>query len=367
MTYGNPIGISLPVVGVTADAAGEQLILDFLAAIDTVLSAKVTPAGLDINANLSFRSGVTAYAATDLLKANFSSQSSPLNAGLHPVAAYASGGDLYYNDGSGNQIQMTAAGAVNVSSAGGITGAGYGTGGVEVNWDSGNSKYRMRSGTATDAFGDVECDDVRLNDGSTNFVTLTAGSMAADYTMTLPTAVPAAQSLVQMDASGVLTASNTLASGQSITLQGSGQYKRPARIRAINPTAGQFTDGTSGVVNSGNGAQVQLNDGFIIPLVVQEGERITQVSGRIIPDGAGDIIRMRVYRVDATGTGFPIRTQLGSTATSVSGTTSQTLTVSGLTETVGTSLFTYHVEFFTTAVVVNAVNVTGVLLTTDVP
>lgn len=372
MAYGSPIGVTLPVVGVTSDAVGEQLILDFLAAVDTVLSAKVTPAGIDINGNLSFRSGVTAYAATDVLKVNFSSQTTPLNAGTDPVAAYVSGGNLFYNDGSGNQIQMTSAGAVNVSSTGGITGSGYGTGGVEVNWDSVNVKYRMRSGAAADSYADVECDDIRLNDGSGNFLSLVAPAMSADYTVTFPAAVPAAQTIVQMGATGTLVASNTLASNQNLTLQGTGELKHGDVVVSVpsasahNDTTGsisgtwtmQVNDGASGSGWVNPGGQVRL--GF--PLVLKVGDRIKSVSCELRDTSGANTIQMELWQNTAPDTAV----QIGATQTSAGNGTNQTLTLSGLTQTVAAGEY-YIVIINSTTTTTTLHKISGLNYTFDHP
>lgn len=372
MAYGSPVGVTLPTVGVTLDAPAEQSIIDFLNAVDTVLSAKVTPSGIDVNGDLSFRSGVTAYAATDLLKVNFTSQASALNAGTNPVAAYAVGGNLFFNDASGNQIQMTSGGAVNVSSTGGITGAGYGTGGVEVNWDSVNVKYRMRSGAAADAYADVECDDVRFNDGSGNFLTLTTPAMAADYTVTFPAAVPAAQAIVQMSSAGVLSASNVLASGQHLTLQGLGELKHgdvtviiPAAAAEVDSTGSgtglwlsQIVDGAAGSGWVNPGGNVRL--GF--PISLKVGDRIKSVSCELRDTAGANTIQMKLWQ----NTTPAAAVQVGATQTSAGDGTIQTLTLSGLTQTQAAGEYYVVIISATTATTTNH-KISGVSVTYDHP
>jgi hypothetical protein len=164
---------------------------------------------MDISSDLSFKSGVTYSAATNLERCTFENKASVISAATFPTSLYMVSGELYFNDNSGNQVQVTNEGAVNVSSAGGITGTGYGSSDVEVNWDSGATAYRFRSGPATDDFASVYVNDVLLGDGSGNAITLAAPSISGDYTVTLPAAAPASTSVVEMDSSGVLTADPT--------------------------------------------------------------------------------------------------------------------------------------------------------------
>jgi hypothetical protein len=65
---------------------------------------QVTPAGLNINADLSFISNN----ATNLRSARFTSQASALNGGSDVGEVYVKTGDLWYVNSSGVQVQVTA-------------------------------------------------------------------------------------------------------------------------------------------------------------------------------------------------------------------------------------------------------------------
>jgi hypothetical protein len=331
----------------------------------------VPVAGLDIDADLAMATFAITQIKAAALAAVLTTQ---VTGYVRCLFTNSADNELYWRTSGGVNVQLTSGASLNAALLGGITGAGYGTAGVELNYVSGSTLYNFLRAANHRAF--IDSSDIRLfqsTAGITNAVKLRSpNALAASYDWIFPAALPASTQLLQLSSTGQVVASNSglnsvaLTSGEHVTVAGTGLYKRGTRVRPINPSIGSGANGTTVTIND-TGAAVQLNEVFLVPLAVNEGERITQVSGRILPDGAGDIIRMRVYRVDASGSGIPARTQLGATQTSVSGTTSQTLTVSGLTEAIGTSLFTYHVEFVTTAVVVNAVNVTGVFLTTDVP
>lgn len=212
MAYGDSLGVTLPEVLVTPGATAAGMINAAIQACVDRLESQVTVAGLDINADLSMQSGATPFGLIDVHRVSFYDQTSALNAVTYPQALYAVGSDLYFNDDAGNQVRIVTAGGVDVSVAGGITGAGYGVSGVEVNWDGTN--YNFKNAAGADAYASVVVDDVLLRDASGNAIRLAApAGMAADYTITLPGAVPAAQSFMTMDNAGAVAAPAVYAAG----------------------------------------------------------------------------------------------------------------------------------------------------------
>lgn len=296
MAYGTPLGVDPPIVSVTL---GPQYATDvgaMLEALRAVVEAKVTPGGIDMDADLSFLSGGTPHSATDLLTASFEVQAAPLNAVTFPGAIYLAGvnGDAYVNDAAGHQIRLTNGGVVNVSSTGGITGTGYGSGGVEVNWSSGNIAYRFFSGSGT--YADVVCDDVRLNDGDTNFVSIVSPALAADYTITLPNAVPATSNTVlTMSTAGVVAASATptvtsvtatgaISAGTTITATGrviaNGDITLPSRTLHIS--AFDIRDEANGIGPTGTADNPHFDSPgngskYYVPIPLLEGDQLTQI------------------------------------------------------------------------------------------
>lgn len=83
-----------------------------------------------------------------------------------------------------------------------------------------------------------------------------------------------------------------------------------------------------------------------IPLAVRQKDRIHSVSARVLENA--DKIQMRLWRVDAS-TATPDQTQVGTTQTSATGGSPQTLTISGLSEDVGSLMISYYVELTVTA------------------
>lgn len=303
------MGLTLPVVGVTAGNTAAGLVGTALAAIVARLETKVTPSGMDMNADLSFLSGATNYGIKDLQRAAFASLTSSLAAVSYPTTLYVLNGELHYNDNAGNATQLTTGGTLNVSLVGGITGPGYGsTSGVEVNWDSVNVKYRLRSGTATDNFAALECDDVLLRDGSGNAVRLGAPALSADYSFTLPTAVPAANdSLLLMSTAGALTTSRgptldsmTLVSGGHFTVSGTGRYKHGSHKLIVSPMQGRATGSAALAVSGEKWTFTGASQVVVFPLALNVGKRLLKVTALVKCSTAANKA-MSILKVDSTG------------------------------------------------------------------
>jgi hypothetical protein len=208
---GQPITLTLPSNGDPFVTAAPQVVAA-ITALEVELERAVVPADMSMSADLSFLVASENYRVTDLLASSYVLNASQLSAVTYPRSVYFAGveGDAYVNDGAGRQIRITSGGSVNIAATGSITSTGspaYGSDGVELRWDGADLEYEMRAGSDTDDYGDVRLDDVIFNDGTGNFIRLGAPSIASDYTITFPTAVPASTSLVQMSSAGVLTAS----------------------------------------------------------------------------------------------------------------------------------------------------------------
>ena len=179
MSYGNSLGLTLPTVSVTAGPTYAELINEALETIIDVLEAKVTPAGMTMSSDLSMKPSSTNFALIDVERVALQNKSATISQVTYPNSLFVAGGELYFNDGNGLQTRITVGGEVDASSLGGITGAGYGSTGVEVNWAVADLAYKMRSGS--DSYADVWVDDVRFNDFATGFyVTLSTATTPTD-------------------------------------------------------------------------------------------------------------------------------------------------------------------------------------------
>ncbi len=157
---------------------------------------QITPAGLDINADLP----VGSNNVTEARSLRFTAQGSPLALASDLGCLYESGVDLYYNDGAGNQVRMTQSGSV-TGSAGTITGLPSGTASASF----AAATFTFQSSTNTPATMAVGPLIVGAASASPKTVTIgPSGSQPANYALVLPLALPGATSVVTLDASGNL-------------------------------------------------------------------------------------------------------------------------------------------------------------------
>lgn len=375
MAYGSPLGVSVPTVSVTAGPEYATTINEFLNALKAVVEAKVTPGGMDMSTDLSFLSGGNSFRVKDLRGSSYTNMADLLTTGAYPRTLFFYNNELYVNTGS-NQIQLTTGGAINVSSTGAITGTGYGASGVEVNWDSGNLAYKFKSASGTDAYADVVCDDLKLNDGSGNFITLVSPALASDLSFTLPSAMPGTNnSVLTCTTAGVLAASATptvttitttgaatvggaLTStglitaqagvtaddSQHITVSGTGLFKHGSRGYSV---PGSMFRGSGGVADptalTYGYAQVPSDGTYYAAVVLPVAARVLSVTLFLTTSvGVGTrrgYLRSKVFSSAATA-------DVLTTSTSASTSTDVSLTVSG-TATIGSgTIYTVAAEVF---------------------
>lgn len=209
--------------------------------------------GLNINADLSFHG----FRALNLLSAQFNIQSP--TAGL-VGQVYMLGQDLYCTDGAGNVIQITAAGAVNVSGLGSWTGL---TAPAAAQYNSVTKKFSLKSNTTGPVFGLLEVGDIFLFPGDPNLGTLpyirlaTPAAGVTSYTWQFPTAppstpgtgqllalnhdgtvtlgppLPSVTSFLRISSTGVTAADVTIDTG-TMQLAGSGPYILGVKAQGIS-------------------------------------------------------------------------------------------------------------------------------------
>lgn len=168
----------------------------------TGLGAPIPVAAINYNADLSAMNNRLKLAKS----LTFSPQSSPLN-GITPDigALYASGVDLYFNDGNGNQIRITQAGSL-AGTPGSISNL---TPPASVNFNSGTGEFVFQQAVNTPASLDAGSVTIRDETAGGNGITLNApSSLGADASLTLPIP-PGSTELLQIDSSGNITPSTT--------------------------------------------------------------------------------------------------------------------------------------------------------------
>lgn len=157
---------------------------------------QITPAGLNINAALTFNTN----SATDMASIVFTA--------ISPVATlqalYVTTGvespttqDLWFNDGNGVPIQLTANGTVNATIAS-IPGESYA---------AGTFTWKQGAGSTTPANFDIGSITLRPNTAATTFGVLLSppSGISSSFTISLPN-LPVSQSIVTIDQSGVMAA-----------------------------------------------------------------------------------------------------------------------------------------------------------------
>lgn len=160
----------------------------------------IPTAGINIDNTLSFNT----FGASDLQRLSLNAQGSPLSGTTYPTSLYASGVDLYYNDGSGNQIQITASGQVNTAT-GNITGL---VAPALAAYLSGPLKFLWQANSTTSLPAIMDCGSVIIReDIAAGFgITLRAPTgLASPYSTTLPAAPPSVTRAVLMDNTGTLS------------------------------------------------------------------------------------------------------------------------------------------------------------------
>lgn len=169
----------------------------------------IPSAGILLNADLPFNSNN----ATLLRSTRFVSQGSVLSLPADITCLYAVAGNLYYNNASGQQIQLTAGAALNATSIGAI-GGDYATSTASEFYTSASSLFTFWSAANIPAFLDSSSITIRPNSVSAPGVTLAApGALSSPYTLTLPLALPVSNKFLALDASGNISTSVAVTGG----------------------------------------------------------------------------------------------------------------------------------------------------------
>lgn len=196
------MGLTVPIVG---NALGPNWASELNASLVTLdghdhsqgKGVAITPAGLNINADLALNSNNLTLIRTLRLQAP-----SIQPAGASDLTClYAFGVDLYFRDGSGNQVRLTQSGGV-VGAPGNITNL---TSPASVTFVGGTSTYVFQSAASTSAILDGASVILRNLVASSKGLTLAPPSaMVADYTITLPSLPASGVNIASINSSGAM-------------------------------------------------------------------------------------------------------------------------------------------------------------------
>lgn len=232
------MGLTLPTVGSTAGPAWASQLNSALTLVDSHdhTSGKGTlipTAGLNINADLPFSN----YNATSLRTVQLYNQGSPLGLASDLTCLYASGGNLYYNNAGGTQIQITAGGALNAASIGGI-GGDYATSTASVFYTDASKTFSFWQDSNQSASLDVGNIIVREPGvASANGITIKSpSSLSAAYSLTLLGSLPSSTQPVSISSTG------TLSAAQLTSAQISDAAVTTAKINDLAVTTAKIND-----------------------------------------------------------------------------------------------------------------------------
>ncbi len=247
----------------------------------------ITPAGMSINADLSMGGNNL----TNARSLRLTDQGSPLSDVSDLGCLYEVDGDLFFNDGSGNQVQITDNGGV-AGTPGSISNL---LPPASASYVAADDTFVWQSAANTSALMDAGSYIMR-NDGTANSfgVTISAPlAMGADYSLVLPS-LPASTKILTLDTSGNIVAQYSL-DGATITA--------PANVLTVQPSA--LVDDVTTQVSGGKIAtkhiymshQWQLN-GIYSGLSVPN----TEVDGYLFFPFDAEIIAIWIYNT-AAGSG----------------------------------------------------------------
>jgi hypothetical protein len=197
------MNLELPVIGTTPDPTWSQEFLDNFNILDVHnhtpgLGVQIPTAGIAINADFPFNS----YNATLLRSARFNNQSAPLSLLTDIGCLYVNGGDLWYNSSSGQQVQITSGTGVNVSGTGGFKGDYVTSNAVAYFNNTSNLFYYTNS---SGVYSNSQVGQLLLTNGTSNIVALSANpASASNYTITLPSSLPASPKILNISSTGSL-------------------------------------------------------------------------------------------------------------------------------------------------------------------
>ncbi len=195
--------LPIPTVGVTIGPEWATNVNACLSIIDTHnhspgSGVQITPDGLDINAQLPMNNNTLALART----VQFQAQGAVLTDPADLRSVYAVGSELYYNDGAGNQVQITNNGSV-AGAAGNITNL---SSPAAVVYSNISKTFTFLSDVTTPANLDAGSVVFRnILPGSYGLTLQPPAAMSADYVLTLPS-LPASKKIVTLNASGSIVA-----------------------------------------------------------------------------------------------------------------------------------------------------------------
>jgi microcystin-dependent protein len=188
---------------------------------------QITPDGMNINADLPLNDNNLTLARSLRLSSQGAALALPTDIGC----LYESGVDLYFNDGSGNQIRLTQSGSI-VGTAGSISGL---VAPASASYIPFSQVFVWQSAALTPANLDAGSIILRNVTASSFGLTLAPPlAMAADRTITLPN-LPAATRPLQIDVSGNIGYPTAPSVTSIVQMNSAGTISTPISVEHIPP------------------------------------------------------------------------------------------------------------------------------------
>ncbi len=235
----------LPVPSVEVGPAWATEIVTAMNVIDshthtTGSGSSLTLGALNVNQNLN----MLQYGITDASYFKSLNNVAPI-AGSTATCLYASGGELYYNDNSGNQIKLTASGGINLSSIGTI-GGDYSTSTASVAYSTAATTFTFTSNTGI--YAKVNTGNLKIFEavsGGNSVELKTSTGLGGSYALTLPTALPASSLPLIVSSAGVLSTAQVttaqIADSQVTTIKILDGSVTPAKKSALGQISSDYT------------------------------------------------------------------------------------------------------------------------------
>jgi hypothetical protein len=179
----------------------------------------------------------------NLRSTRYTNNGSPLGTPSDVTELYVAGGNLYYNNQLGQQVQITAGASLNAGSIGGI-GGDYVTANALVYFTSLSDSYSFTS--SGNLFANMFSGALKIFPTGTNSFGIgiaAPGGLSANYNLTLPSSLPTSPSFLAVNNAGTVlqwTPDNSTieVSGTTVQVKDQGITQAKKAIRATGQTVG---------------------------------------------------------------------------------------------------------------------------------
>lgn len=246
---------------------------------------QITPSGININQALEMNGNRLTEVLAVALQDN---STSPNDSSL----VYEFGGELFFNDLSGNKVQLTSNGQINVASLGTITGD-YSTSTADLTYSDASKTFIFKQSATATASVDHGPMKIYRNVASSHYTLFQlSGSQSGNITLTLLASLPASTLPMKVSSAGVLEATQIVAAdiaSDAVTT---------AKILDANVTAAKLaTDSvTTGKIADGNVTR---------PKLASVGQQISASSGNFTTT-SNTLVDVTNMSVTITTTGRPV-------------------------------------------------------------